>query len=234
MLAGGPDFWSNGLHLNVIEASDQPAEESWRNINAIDDFVLALLTTDTHLTVAALQGNAGAGGVFIALAADRVLARSGIVLNPHYKGMGNLYGSEYWTYLLPKRVGADGARAITEGRMPMGTREALQRGLIDRHYGASPSDFLARAIDESRSLARGDFEAHLAAKRKSREADEASKPLAAYRAEELERMKLNFFGFDSSYHVARHNFVRKVPKARTPSYLARHRSLSTKAVHLPP
>ncbi len=111
VLAGGPDFWSNGIHLNVIEASDQPAEESWRNITAIDDFVLALLTTETHLTVAALQGNAGAGGAFIALAADRVLARSGIVLNPHYRGMGNLYGSEYWTYLLPKRIGPAMARA---------------------------------------------------------------------------------------------------------------------------
>ena len=66
--------------------------------------------TDTHLTVAALQGNAAAGGVFLALAADRVLARSGIVLNPHYRNMGNLYGSEYWTYLLPRRVGPSGRR----------------------------------------------------------------------------------------------------------------------------
>jgi putative two-component system protein, hydrogenase maturation factor HypX/HoxX len=225
VLAGGPDFWSNGIHLNVIEASEQPAEASWRNINAIDDFVLALLTTETHLTVAALQGNAGAGGVFIALAADRVFARSGIVLNPHYKGMGNLYGSEYWTYLLPKRVGRDGARAITEGRLPMGTREALQRGLIDGHFGASPSNFLAGAIDAASSMAHEDFETQLAAKRRARAADEAGKSLASYRAEELERMKLNFFGFDSSYHMARHNFVRKVPKARTPSYLARHRSV---------
>lgn len=233
VLAGGPDFWSNGIHLNVIEASSQPAEESWRNINAIDDFVLAVLTTQTHLTVAALQGNAGAGGVFIALAADRVLARSGIVLNPHYKGMGNLYGSEYWTYLLPKRAGPEGARAITEGRMPMGTREALQRGLIDGRFGASPPDFLARVIEEARSMAREDFAARLADKRRTREADEAGKPLAVYRSEELARMKLNFFGFDSSYHVARHNFVRRVPKARTPSYLARHRALSAKAAQSP-
>ena len=57
-----------------------------------------------------------------------------------------------------------------------------------------------------------------------RAADEALKPLAAYRAEELERMRLNFFGFDPSYHVARYNFVRKVPKSRTPLYLARHRA----------
>ena len=70
------------------------------------------------------------------------------------------------------------------------------------------------------------FEARIAAKRATRRTDESIKPLAAYRAEELEKMRLNFFGFDSSYHVARHGFVCKVPKARTPSYLARHRSMA--------
>ncbi len=122
VLAGGTDFWSNGIHLNVIEASAQAADESWRNINAIDDLAHAILTTTSHLTVSALQGSAGAGGVFLALAADRVVARSGVVLNPHYKGMGNLYGSEYWTYLLPQRVGADGAKRLTEARLPLGTQ----------------------------------------------------------------------------------------------------------------
>ena len=39
VLTGGADFWSNGIHLNVIEASDQPAEESMRNIEAIDDLL---------------------------------------------------------------------------------------------------------------------------------------------------------------------------------------------------
>jgi putative two-component system hydrogenase maturation factor HypX/HoxX len=111
----------------------------------------------------------------------------------------------------------------------MGTHEALQRWLIDGHFGSSPPDFLARAIAEAQSLARGNFAEQIAAKRRMRAADEARKPLSAYRAEELERMKLNFFGFDSSYHVARHNFVRKVPKARTPSYLARHRALGARA-----
>ena len=60
-------------------------------------------------------------------------------------------------------------------------------------------------------------------KRARRHADEASKPLASYRAEVLERMSQNFFGFDASFHVARDHFVRKVPQSRTPSYLARHR-----------
>jgi putative two-component system hydrogenase maturation factor HypX/HoxX len=37
-------------------------------------------------------------------------------------------------------------------------------------------------------------------------------------------MRLNFYGFDPSYHVARYHFVYKLPKARTPHYLARHRT----------
>ncbi len=223
VLAGGADFWSNGLNLNVIEAADNPADESSRNIAAMDDLALAILTTDTHLTVSALQGNAGAGGVFLALAADRVLARSGVVLNPHYKGMGNLYGSEYWTYLLPRRVGADGARAITEGRLPLGAPAAACCGLIDAHHGGTPAQFLARALDDAQRMAFEGFAATLAARRQRRAEDEARKPLAAYRAEELAKMHENFYGFDPSYHVARYHFVRKLPKARTPSYLARHR-----------
>ncbi|SCA57296.1 hypothetical protein MTBPR1_50052 [Candidatus Terasakiella magnetica] len=36
-------------------------------------------------------------------------------------------------------------------------------------------------------------------------------------------MKLNFFGFDPSYHVARYKFVLREPKSFTPLYLAKHR-----------
>jgi putative two-component system protein, hydrogenase maturation factor HypX/HoxX len=44
-LRGGVDIFSNGIHLNVIEAAAEPASESWRNINAIDDLVLEILNT---------------------------------------------------------------------------------------------------------------------------------------------------------------------------------------------
>jgi putative two-component system hydrogenase maturation factor HypX/HoxX len=64
----------------------------------------------------------------------------------------------------------------------------------------------------------------LAAKQNRRAADEAEKPLQAYRDDELRRMKLNFYGFDPSYHVARYNFIHKVPKSRTPLTIASHRS----------
>jgi len=74
-----------------------------------------------------------------------------------------------------------------------------------------------------------DWSARVEAKRARRAADEAEKPLAAYRAEEMARMKLNFHGFDPSYHVARYHFVFKVPKSRTPLYLAKHRSQARSA-----
>ncbi|HUN27315.1 MAG TPA: hydrogenase maturation protein, partial [Steroidobacteraceae bacterium] len=75
-----------------------------------------------------------------------------------------------------------------------------------------------------RLAAEPDLEARLARKREQRARDEREKPLAAYRAEELERMRRNFYGFDPSYHVARYNFIHKVPKSRTPLTLARHRT----------
>ncbi|PWC54788.1 hydrogenase maturation protein [Azospirillum sp. TSO22-1] len=224
VLMGGEDFWSNGIHLNVIEAAPSPADESWRTINAIDDVARAVLTTTDKLTVSALSGNAGAGGVFLALAADQVWARGGVVLNPHYKGMGNLYGSEYWTYVLPRRVGEERARAVTEARLPMGMPEARRLALVDAAFGVCVANFRAEVVERARALAADPaLPALLADKRARRAADEAAKPLEQYRAEELERMRFNFYGFDPSYHVARYNFVFKVPKSRTPLYLAAHR-----------
>lgn len=223
VLMGGADFWCNGIHLNLIESAASPADESWANINAMDDLCLALLENTRQLTLAAMQGNAGAGGVFLALAADRVLAREGVILNPHYKGMGNLYGSEYWTYLLPQRAGVERARAITENRLPIGARRARDLGLLDECFGASIEAFRAGVRERARRLAAGEADALLAAKRERRARDEAEKPLAAWRAEELEHMKLNFYGFDPSYHVARYHFVHRVAHAWTPLHLARHR-----------
>ena len=69
------------------------------------------------------------------------------------------------------------------------------------------------------------FTQALAEKRAVRERDERARPLAVYRADELERMRLNFYGFDPSYHVARHRFVHRTPHAWTPLHLAQHRRL---------
>jgi putative two-component system hydrogenase maturation factor HypX/HoxX len=210
VLMGGTDFWSNGIHLNVIEAADDPAHESWRNIGAIDDLVRDIITTDSHLVIAALQGNAAAGGVMLALAADCVYARKGIVLNPHYKGMGNLYGSEYWTYLLPKRVGGAKARELTEALLPISTGTARQIGLLDDAFGEDAANFCEHISKRAEELASSHrYEHLLEEKRHRRKHDEAKKPLQAYREEELQQMWLNFFGADRSYHLARKHFVYK-------------------------
>ena len=226
VLLGGNDFWSNGIHLNLIEAADSPADESWRNINAIDDLAKAILETGSHLTIAALRGNAGAGGVFLALAADQAWARHGVILNPHYKNMGNLHGSEYWSYSLPRRVGKRRATQITQHRLPLGAMQAQREGLIDACFGDLESflpDVQARAASLAESA---DYQERLAAKRAKRQLDETDKPLAAYRQEELAEMKRNFYGFDPSYHVARYHLVYKLPHAWTPHHLARHRQVA--------
>lgn len=219
VLFGGQDFWSNGIHLNLIEAAADPAEESWRNINAMNDFVHSLLTATDHLTIAAMYGSAGAGGVMMALGADRVLAREGIVLNPHYKGMGGLYGSEYWTYSLPKRVGADLAEQLTERCLPISVHDAKTIGLIDDIViqddlgNGSFGRFRNQIIRIAENLAdSARFPALLHSKRIQREADERIKPLDQYRREELARMHRNFWGDDPSYHMARTAFVRKQPR----------------------
>ncbi len=224
VLLGGRDFWSNGIHLNVIEQAASPADESWANINAMNDLTRAIIETDDKLTIAALRGNAGAGGVFLALAADRVYAREGVILNPHYKSMGNLYGSEYWTYLLPKRVGEERAAVLTQERLPVGARQEREIGLLDDCFGADVEGFEVQVHDiAARLAADSGIDAQIAAKRQRRLADETRKPLALYREEELARLQLNFYGFDPSYHVARYNFVHKVPHSRTPYHLAWHR-----------
>ncbi len=224
LLMGGPDYWSNGMHLNLIEATESAADESWRNINAIDDLAREIIETEGQLTVSVLQGNAGAGGVFLARAADRVWARSGVILNPHYKDMGNLFGSEYWTYLLPRYAGVENARRITQARLPMGVKEAQELGLVDEAFGLGHQDFLQDVEERAQALlTESRFDAVLQENRERRQRDEAEKPLQSYRDEELQRMRMNFYGFDPSYHVARYNFIHKVPKSRTPLTIATHR-----------
>ncbi|NMG73919.1 hydrogenase maturation protein [Aromatoleum diolicum] len=230
VLEGGSDFWSNGIHLNRIEAAASPADESWANINAMNDVCLALLTLTDRVTIAALRGNAGAGGCFLALAADLVWARDGIVLNPHYKNMGNLFGSEYWTYLLPRRVGSEAIRRIMGNRLPLLARDARAAGLADAVFSPDLATFETEVGRHAAALATDPTLPERSAEKAARRAtDEVEKPLAAYREEELAAMRRNFYGFDPSYHVARYHFVMKSPQSWTPRHLARHRDLGWQA-----
>jgi len=220
VLMGGRDFFSNGIHLNVIEAAEDPAGESWRNLHAIDDLVRELIETDSHLVISALAGDAGAGGVPLALAADHVVAREDAVLNPYYRHMGGLYGSEYWTYLLPRRVGAEMTDRLTSPPFEaVGTRRAVEIGLLDDAFGDTAHSFRAHVRRMAEHLAHNPHMPHLLdEKRRARRRDERIKPLSAHRAEELARSHDSFFGEDLNYHQARHRFVHKLgaPCAVTP------------------
>jgi putative two-component system protein, hydrogenase maturation factor HypX/HoxX len=225
IVLGGPrDFFGNGIHLNVIQAADDPAEESWRNINAIDDLVQAILTTTDQLTVAALAGNAAAGGLMLALATDQVWCRAGAVLNPHYRLMG-LHGSEYWTYTLPRRVGAAEAARLTLACLPVGPGKALRSGLVDRVIAGDPAGYRAQVTALAEQLARSpDYPARLADKTRQLAAAEKRRPLGAYRAAELSIMSRNFSGPGEPYAQLRRAFVYKEKPAHTPPHLARHRT----------
>ncbi len=146
------DVFSNGIHLNVIHAAPSPAMEAWRNINAIDDVCKEIIGCTSQLVVTSLRGSAGAGGVMMALGADQVIARDGVVLNPHYETMG-LYGSEYWTYVLPRRVGPAAAFDLTGQCLPVGAAQAASIGLVDAVLPGPAAAFDERVLDHARQLA---------------------------------------------------------------------------------
>jgi len=223
IVLGAPrDFFGNGIHLNVIETAADPAAESWRNINAIDDLVEAILTTAGKLIVAAVVGNAAAGGLILALAADQVWCRAGAVLNPHYQLMG-LHGSEYWTYTLPRRVGTEHAAHLTSACLPVTPASALQYGMIDGVITGGIADYHAQVATLARQLARSpSYPARLAAKARELAAAEKHRPLAAYRAAELAIMSRNFSGPGQPYPQLRRAFVYKNKPTQTPPHLNRH------------
>jgi putative two-component system protein, hydrogenase maturation factor HypX/HoxX len=225
IVLGGPrDFFANGIHLNVIQAADNPAAESWRNINAMDDLVRAILTNTGQLTVAALAGNAAAGGLMLALASDRVWCREGAVLNPHYRLMG-LHGSEYWTYTLPRRVGASEAARLTQACLPVTPGSALRSGLVDRVIADDAAGFRAQVAAWAQRLARSpEFPELLTAKARELAAAERQRPLDAYRAAELAVMHRNFSDPREPYARLRRAFVYKEKPVCTPPHLARHRA----------
>ncbi|MGW7383966.1 enoyl-CoA hydratase-related protein [Streptomyces sp. NPDC054794] len=209
VLGGQRDFFSNGIHLGVIEAAADPAAESWANINALDDLVEAVLTTTDRLVVAALGGNAAAGGVMLALAADEVWCRTGAVLNPHYRLMG-LYGSEYWTYTLPRRVGEATADRLMREALPMSAVSAAGLGLVDRVVECGPGDFAAEVGGlAARLAALPGTPSRIAAKKARLDRQESVEPLSAFRDRELARMRGAFDDPNAPYHALRRAFVRK-------------------------
>jgi putative two-component system hydrogenase maturation factor HypX/HoxX len=222
VLRGGEVF-GNGIHLTVIEAATDPAAEAWRNIVAIEDLCQEIITADGQLLVAAIGGNAGAGGLMLGLGADHVLVRDGAVLNPHYLTMG-LSGAEFWTYTLPRRVGAATAARLTAECLPIDARGAIELGLADALLPGDRAGFDAAVLRFAHDLAAGDVDWALTFKRARRAGDERDRPLADYRAAELAQMRRDLFDDRRGFAAARRAFVYKERPPATPLRLARHRT----------
>jgi putative two-component system protein, hydrogenase maturation factor HypX/HoxX len=219
----GGDLFGTGIALNVAQAAADPAVESWRAVRAGNEVCRLLVTCTSQLVVAAVAGDAGAGGAMLALGADQVLVRDGVALNPHYATMG-LHGSDLWTYTLPRRVGAAEAERLTQECLPIGGPEAVSLGFADRMLGGDAAGFHDEVAELAAALAgRDDLPQLLAAKRLQLESDGRRRPLEAYVAEELGEMSRDLFDDRLGYAGLRRAFVTKQPPAATPTRVATHR-----------
>ena len=198
---GGRDSFSNGIHLNVIHNAADPVVESTRNINAIDDVTKSILNTTDKLVISFICCGAGADGVMLPLAGDLVWCDSSAVLHPYYQHMG-LYGSEYWTYSLPRQVGDILSKQLTEECKPIPAQYAARIGLIDQlvdfntHGGVSEIKQMVQSL-----LYNFNWEEFL--KRKAEKFD--SKEAEQYREYELKQMHHSFRS--ELYNSSRHSFV---------------------------
>ena len=211
VLVGGMDFFSNGIHLNILEDSEKQGEDGWANINAMNDLVSAILYADEVVTVASFARNAGAGGLFLGLACDYAVAREGVVLNPHYKTLG-LTGSEYHTYTLPKRVGESAAQKLLDACLPLSAASAKKMGMIDEVFG---HETYYEALHRfALTLYDDDF-----LWEKQEYLEENKEEIEAYKERELEVMYPEFWEEESHFHRLRQEFVYKVCPRETPERL---------------
>jgi enoyl-CoA hydratase/carnithine racemase len=144
----GGSYFSNGVALNIIESADHPGRETWANINAIDDVVELIagevssqprsdfmtgvpsLTERGIVTVSCVRGNAAAGGVALAAAADIVVSAGSVVFNPAYRAMG-LHGSEFHLYSYVERCGRNVATHLVKDMLPLSAIRSRELGLVD-------------------------------------------------------------------------------------------------------
>jgi putative two-component system hydrogenase maturation factor HypX/HoxX len=213
LIKGGRGSFSNGVHLNVIQAAQDPGAEAWANIQAIDD-VCAELLSARQLVVSGVTGNAGAGGVMLALAADIVFARADIVLNPHYKSMG-LYGSEYWTYSLPRAVGPAMAEQLTQACLPVSAHQALQLGMVQEVGPRCPDEFALWLLQRANAVLSDPTYAAVR-ERKSR-IDQVL--IEQCRDSELQEMQEDMLYNRSGFAEKCHHFVYKRKVCGTPARL---------------
>ncbi|GAA1574358.1 enoyl-CoA hydratase-related protein [Dactylosporangium maewongense] len=222
VLRGGFDTWCNGIDLNAIEASDDPAMAAWASIRAINAVCRLIAQHTGQVIVAGLSGNAGAGGVMMPLGADLVAARCGVILNPFYADMG-LFGSELHTRTLTRRVGADTAHRLLTGRLPIDADQAAAIGLVDQVGPRGEEHYRDWLLDLAREQAQERrWRRTLQGKRDAAAVE--PRPLAYWEQLELAEMARDMFDDRQQFDERRRSFVQKRRPDRTPPQLATHRA----------
>lgn len=206
VLMGGADFFSNGIHLNILEDSKKQGEDGWSNINAMNNVVKSILCADDVITVASLGKNAGAGGVFLALACDYAVAREGVVLNPHYKTLG-LSGSEYHSYTLQNRVGETMAKELLTKCFPISAKRAFEIGMIDKVY--EDKNYFNELNEFAQELCEDEERYSDFLYEKEEYLSKESHIMEQKKEQELKVMYSEFWDENSPFHKLRHAFVYK-------------------------
>jgi len=211
VFVGGMDFFSNGIHLNILEDSQKKGEDGWSNINAMNDLVKSILEADEVVTVASLVNNAAAGGFFMALACDYLVSKETLVLNPHYKTLG-LSGSEYHSYTLPQRVGEEKAQELLDSALPISSSYAKEIGLIDAVY--PKENYYEELHSYATSLYKDDFILE-----KQDKVELQKDVMQECKRNELNAMHSEFWEDGSDFHQKRYEFVYKICPRETPQRL---------------
>ncbi len=206
VLMGGEEFFSNGIHLNILENSKKQGEDGWSNINAMNDVVKSVLFSENIITVASFSKNAGAGGVFLGLACDYCIGREGIVLNPHYRTMG-LSGSEFHTYTFYKRVEREIADEILDKCIPIGSNKAKRIGLLDEVF--SSKNYKQKLEEFCKQLINDEYSFNTFIDKKNDFLYENEEKIEKLKEKELKKMYPEFWEEKSSFHKLRNEFVYK-------------------------
>ena len=216
VLMGADDFFSNGIHLNILEDSKKQGEDGWSNINAMNEAVKTVLLCDEIITVASFNKNSGAGGVFLGLACDYAISSENTIFNPHYKTLG-LSGSEYHTFILPKRVGQTKSKELLENCLPINANYAKKINMIDEVYPFEDYQEKLEIFCENLLKNEDTFEEFI--DRKKDFLEQELPLMEECKEKELQIMYDEFWQKSSSFHTLRYDFVHKIKPKNTPKRL---------------
>ena len=216
VLQGGNDFFSNGINLNILEDSAKNGEDGWSSINAINDLVKSIIFADDIITVASVEKNAGAGGVFLATACDFVVSAVSTVFNPHYKSLG-LSGSEYHTYSLNRRTKREVAEKLLNNCLPISAQKALDLGIVDKVF--DEKNYINNLEEYCKDLILDEDKYDNFIWDKQDYLIDNRDYIEQHKEREIDTMYDQFWKIDSSFHRLRAEFVYKTCPAQTPKRL---------------